>query len=187
MNYQKINWNILNKKVELIPNLYLGKEFVCPDKDPYWFIYNFIIKYNKTYNTYYYYAITNKSILQTIRGRSRSFGDIYKITKHYFPEIEPIDVITTLMFLCLNSEKNNIGGFFIPVKNILLSNVNSLYCHDIQKMTFFNSDFNYNIGFYNKLKKKDEYGINRLRYLQYVDIDFMMNKFKEETPPYNII
>lgn len=66
--------------------------FVNPTQTLEEFITNFIAKYNNAYNTTY---VSNGQV-QTEAGRRRSLGDIYMLSKHYYPECNLHDVIKFL-------------------------------------------------------------------------------------------
>ena len=80
------------------------------------FIWNLIHKY--TYECYSTYS-SNSEDKCTPPGRHRSAGDIFLLTKNYFPNITFKEVIKELFFLC--EEKK----------------ISVLYCKDIYKLTFF--------------------------------------------------
>lgn len=82
------------------------------------FIYNFIHTYNLKFDTKY---VDNKEAFQCSYGRRRSLGDIYLITKNYYPEITIEEVLTHLIDF---AEKGWIAG---------------MHCGQIHKYVFFNN------------------------------------------------
>lgn len=84
-------------------------------KEPHVFIHEFI----KTIN-YQHYTIDSDNRITCGLGRRRSIGDIYLITKYYFPKVTLGEVVNILHTLCENET------------------VHGHYCYDINKFVFKN-------------------------------------------------
>lgn len=94
----------------------IGELFIPPDDTFQEFIYSLI--YNYTYNFVTCIKEIPKQIDTPLKCH-RSVGDIYLLTKNYFPQITLFDVIDELV------KKANELVFY------------SLYCSNIEKITFF--------------------------------------------------
>lgn len=145
--------NLINK----IPKKQLIIEDVSIDegrsvKTPEAFVYSFLLYWNNLYDTL---LITENgdTALQTKKAKNRSLGDIYNITRTYFPKVKLKTVVDTLYAGIIN----NIG-------------ISSLFCGDILKQVFYSGYYisshlssiesvlpetNYNYDYYDE--ELDEY------------------------------
>lgn len=112
------------------------------------FLRSFFTKYNIEYNT-----VNLDNSLQCHVNRRRSLGDIYLITKYYFPNITLKELIKELLWI-----QKNFG-------------INSQYCSDVRKHVFYSNSK----SDYNSPMSRTEYGVIKdikgdTRYICWLDI-----------------
>lgn len=150
-NDAKIYWGALERKLRNKPQIYLGQNFQVKEENElnqYQFVVNFIKYYNNIYHTY-----KTSGEIYCRANKRRSFGDIYNITKYYFPNTKPVEVITLLIFWTNNT--------------LLNTKLLSIWCHAARKRTYTSLPLLYSGMILNR--KIDEYDIDIHRYHKYID------------------
>ena len=135
---------IVQKKFDKLRKLSL-KDFENTDKDIKDFLKNFLVTYNKEKAT----IVKQSKRAHTPKAKTRSLGDIYRITKSYFPDTTLKEVLTII------TDFEYISGH---------------YCPDIHKQVYFiGNDFN-ELSCHSSRSKFDngfdENGINIKPYLE---------------------
>jgi len=85
-------------------------------------IEEFIVKLLKEHIPKYSTYCINNGVLDTVANKNRSFEDIFRITKYYYPEIKLNELYAILMLMVHNTEETGIR---------------TLCCGSIHKITFF--------------------------------------------------
>lgn len=111
-------------------------------KTPEAFIYTFILYWNHLYDTVFIEK-DGYEVLHTSYSRNRSLGDVYNITKHYFPKVKLEAVANTLYHLA--NENKGIG---------------TIWCYDILKQVFYSTSirrFDTIQSYYHEIYNEDYY------------------------------